>query len=156
MPAALGSLSPIRATSAGHDRHGGRSVASASVLNATVSLYSQVLIKFGNASLLNPADLTLQQRLTNRRLSPLGQHSQLPSAHFTDKETRRVIGRICYFFAGSATSCNQQTYKWIRLLGLHNIKYKIRDRLCECVFIGVKLSHDGMASSTASLGVVAT
>ncbi|XP_066160296.1 uncharacterized protein [Oryza sativa Japonica Group] len=102
MPAALGSLSPIRATSAGHDRHGGRSVASASVLNATVSLYSQ-----------------------------------LPSAHFTDKETRRVIGRICYFFAGSATSCNQQTYKWIRLLGLHNIKYKIRDRLCECVFIGI-------------------
>jgi hypothetical protein len=130
MPAALGSLSPIRATSAGHDRHGGRSVASASVLNATVSLYSQVLIKFGNASLLNPADLTLQQRLTNRRLSPLGQHSQLPSAHFTDKETRRVIGRICYFFAGSATSCNQQTYKWIRLLGLHNIKYKIRLAMC--------------------------
>uniref|UniRef100_A0A0E0GYN6 Uncharacterized protein n=1 Tax=Oryza nivara TaxID=4536 RepID=A0A0E0GYN6_ORYNI len=119
MPAALGSLSPIRATSAGHDRHGGRSVASASVLNA-------ILIKFGNASLLNPADLTLQQRLTNRRSSPLGQHSQLPSAHFTDKETRRVIGRICYFFAGSATSCNQQTYKWIRLLGLHTIKYKIR------------------------------
>uniref|UniRef100_A0A0E0C1A2 Uncharacterized protein n=1 Tax=Oryza meridionalis TaxID=40149 RepID=A0A0E0C1A2_9ORYZ len=69
MPAALGSLSPIRATSTGHDRHGGRSVASASVLDAI------------------------------------------------DKETRRVIGRICYFFAGSATSCNQQTYKWIRLLG---------------------------------------
>jgi hypothetical protein len=41
-----------------------------------------------------------------------------------------VIGRICYFFAGSATSCNQQTYKWIRLLGLHNIKYKIRLAMC--------------------------
>ncbi|KAB8081506.1 hypothetical protein EE612_047025 [Oryza sativa] len=38
MPAALGSLSPIRATSAGHDRHGGRSVASASVLNASLPL----------------------------------------------------------------------------------------------------------------------
>ncbi|XP_066159997.1 uncharacterized protein [Oryza sativa Japonica Group] len=117
MPAALGSLSPIRATSAGHDRHGGLSVASASVLDATVSLYSQVLIKFGSASLLNPADPTLQQRLTNRRPSLLGQHSQLPSAHFTDKETRRVIGRICYFFVGSATSCNQQTY--VNILNLH-------------------------------------
>ena len=50
---------------------------------SVIFLLSQVLIKFGNASLLNPADLTLQQRLTNRRLSPLGQHSQLPSAHFT-------------------------------------------------------------------------
>ncbi|XP_052140719.1 uncharacterized protein LOC127760492 isoform X2 [Oryza glaberrima] len=130
MPAALGSLSPIRATSAGHDRHGGRSVASASVLDATVSLYrySQVLIKFGSASLLNPADPTLQQRLTNRRPSLLGQHSQLPSAHFTDKETRRVIGRICYFFVGSATSCNQQTYKWLRLLGAPH--HQVQNQVC--------------------------
>uniref|UniRef100_A0A0E0MWK9 Uncharacterized protein n=1 Tax=Oryza rufipogon TaxID=4529 RepID=A0A0E0MWK9_ORYRU len=75
-----------------------------------IMTFNQVLIKFGSASLLNPADPTLQQRLTNRRPSLLGQHSQLPSAHFTDKETRRVIGRICYFFVGSATSCNQQTY----------------------------------------------
>uniref|UniRef100_A0A0E0IR21 Uncharacterized protein n=1 Tax=Oryza nivara TaxID=4536 RepID=A0A0E0IR21_ORYNI len=42
---------------------------------------------------------------------------QLMDATVGDKETRRVIGRIYYFFVGSATSCNQQTYKWLRLLG---------------------------------------
>uniref|UniRef100_A0A0D3EP12 Uncharacterized protein n=1 Tax=Oryza barthii TaxID=65489 RepID=A0A0D3EP12_9ORYZ len=95
---------------------------------SVIFLLSQVLIKFGSASLLNPADPTLQQRLTNRRPSLLGQHSQLPSAHFTDKETRRVIGRICYFFVGSATSCNQQTYKWLRLLGAPH--HQVQNQVC--------------------------
>uniref|UniRef100_A0A0E0NX54 Uncharacterized protein n=1 Tax=Oryza rufipogon TaxID=4529 RepID=A0A0E0NX54_ORYRU len=107
MPAALGSLSPIRATSAGHDRHGGLSVASASVLDATVSLYRLL-----ECISVEPGDRTPTRPCNNA--SPTLAHLRLDNI---DKETRRVIGRMCYFFAGSATSCNQQTYKWIRLLG---------------------------------------